>query len=97
MKKYILIGILSMIIYSCDGNKSTAGVNGTLKDYNGLDGCTWIIELDNGEKLQPVNLLELNIGLTDGKKVTVTYDEVKDMSGICMTGIMVSVKTIEER
>lgn len=38
---------------------------GTIKDLTGLDGCGYVIELDNGAVLEPVRRFWCGTGLTD--------------------------------
>ncbi len=67
-----------------------------LKDYTGLDGCKWVIELAKGERLEPVNLGDFKINLVDGNKVVVSYHEETDRGSICMVGKIVTIDCIEE-
>ena len=39
----------------------------------GLDGCSWMIELNNGTKLEPTNLNDFNINLQENQKIWVVY------------------------
>lgn len=71
-------------------------LQGTVKDYTGLDGCGFIIELDNGEKLEPAEIVDTAFVLYDGQRVLVTFSELKDMGSICMVGKIVRIETIEE-
>ncbi len=50
----------------------------------GLDGCSWMIELENGNKLNPINLDDFNVELIDNKKLMIGYTVKKDKSGILM-------------
>ena len=34
----------------------------------GLDGCSWMIELNNGTRLEPTNLNDFNINLQENQK-----------------------------
>ena len=86
-----------------DNNKKDAAstykgktYNGTVKDYTGLDGCGMIIELDNGTKLEPLNVEKHGFTLKDGQRVKVAYKEAKGMMSICMVGVMADILFIEE-
>lgn len=57
-------------------------------DYSELDGCTWILELSDGQKVQPVNLPEEF--KRKELKLFVTY-KFFDGSNTCMTGRMVTI------
>ncbi len=71
-------------------------VEGIVKDYTGLDGCGFIIELENGDKLEPAQVLDSNFVFYDGQKVIFTYTELKDVGSICMVGKIVKIETIRE-
>ena len=74
------------------------GVNATLKNLTGLDGCSWVLVLDNGKKLEPTNLKKFdNIKLEDGKKVIVEYETKPMAASICMVGTIVEIICISER
>ncbi len=68
---------------------------GTVKDYTGLDGCRYIIELDNGKKLEPhaVNS-DSAFEFFDGQRVKVQYTKMDNMASICMVGEMVRIDKI---
>lgn len=70
-------------------------VKATVTDNTGLDGCRFMLTLESGKKLEPVNLEEKY--MKDGMKVWVKYQSVKDMMSICMAGEMVRITAIEER
>lgn len=107
-KKIILIFTLSVIAMSCantkKGNDMTKSNNtecqnskeGKLVNMTGLDGCGWMIELKDGGKLNPINLDDFNIKMTNGKKISLNYIEKNDMAGICMAGEIVEIKCIVE-
>jgi hypothetical protein len=60
-----------------------------------LDGCTWMIRLEDGKKLQPSNLKpEFQ---KDKLKVWIKYTIKKGGVGICMAGEMVDITEIELR
>jgi hypothetical protein len=65
-----------------------------VKDYR-VDGCTWLLVLEDGKKLQPVELKpEFQ---KDNLRVWIRYEIKKNGTGICMTGEMVTITTIERR
>jgi hypothetical protein len=71
--------------------KYTAAI---IKDYRDLDGCTYLLELENGEKLHPVNLhdsLRVN-----NLKVWMKYSVTDDIT-VCMAGKPVQVNDIKAR
>jgi hypothetical protein len=70
----------------------------TLKNLTGLDGCSWVLVLDNGKKLEPTNLKKFyNIKLEDGKEVYVKYETKPLAASICMVGTIVEIICISEK
>jgi hypothetical protein len=84
-----------LLTTGCPKDKCEGGVDGLLLDYTGLDGCRWIIELDSGERLEPVNLDQLDFEPADSLPVRIIYTEATDMMSICMVGEMVHISCIE--
>ncbi|MEX1237325.1 MAG: hypothetical protein WD994_03545 [Pseudomonadales bacterium] len=67
---------------------------GIVLDMRDLDGCGWLIELESGEKLQPVNLSE--DFHQQGKQVRLTYEPEPGMMSACMAGEIVRLTAIRE-
>lgn len=70
-------------------------VKATVVDNTGLDGCRFMLLLESGQKVQPLNLEE-NF-LKDGMKVWVKYTVEKDAMSVCMAGEIVKIISIGER
>ena len=70
----------------------------TIKDYTGLDGCGIVIELENGDAIEPVNLTDFSssVSISDGQKVWVKYHSISAVS-ICMVGQIVQIDELRER
>ena len=100
-KSKVAIILLSILILtSCQKGKGLLPIKGTLKNLTGLDGCGWVINLDEKDKdgcstLEPTNLDKFKISLRDGQKVKFTYKE-KISPSICMIGKVVDLKYIED-
>ena len=76
----------------------TNGVKATLKNLTGLDGCSWVLVLENGKKLEPTNLKKFDhIKLEDGKQVIVEYETKPLAASICMVGTIVEIICISEK
>lgn len=99
----VMVWVLLMMISSCRSNAPSATaqanhfgkgdlVKAMVLDYSELDGCTFILELEDGTKLEPVELPESF--RSDSLKVLVKYTMVKRAS-ICMVGQMVTVSEIK--
>ena len=93
MKKLLLLAMVIILGAAC--SKGSSGCyKGELKDLTGLDGCGWVIELNNGTKLEPVNLSEFESSPSEGQKVCVKYTELNSAS-VCMVGIVVELNSME--
>jgi hypothetical protein len=111
----IVFIILLISLNSCglinqeEAAPATCNTFATIKDARGLDGCGFILVLDNGEKLEPVLAYKLDCGwgmqdagaflggvaLADGKRVKIGYKESSRPS-ICMVGKTVEITCISE-
>jgi PKD repeat protein len=70
-------------------------LTGTVVDFTGLDGCGLLIQLDNGEILEPAEVVP-NFVLKNGQRVRLAYSELTDRASICMAGRIVRIDCIEE-
>lgn len=70
---------------------------GTVKDHTGMDGCKFLIHLENGDKLLPQKVSDRSFRFSDGQKIRFGYEEVKDGASVCMMeNMIVNVVCIEE-
>ena len=67
------------------------GIPVVVEDATGLDGCTFLLVLADGKKLQPVNLD--SAFQKDGMKLRVTWKTSPGMS-ICMSGTRVELISV---
>ncbi len=76
-----------------DGNCQTLG---TVVDFDGLDGCGYLIRLENGELLNPVAFPD-DFQARDKQPIRFGYNELNDMASICMAeSKMVEITCIED-
>ena len=68
---------------------------GTMVDKTGLDGCGFMIMLEDGKTLEPSTLNDSF--KKEGLMVWVRYSIPKSLSSICMAGQLVHLTAIEER
>ncbi len=68
----------------------------TVKDNSGLDGCKYLIVLENGKRLEPLIVEDKNFKFRDGQKIRLTYEQEREMMSVCMAGQGVRVTCIEE-
>lgn len=93
---YPLVIILLFHLSSCDKcSQCKRGELATIRDFTGLDGCGWVIVLNNGENLEPKNLHSFGLDLKDGMKIKVKYHEEWGAS-VCMMGKLVEIDCIKE-
>ena len=107
-----LILLASLTSCSKETPQKDCGVKATVKDLRGLDGCSFVLELASGEKLEPFRYNAIscvaypgdadlskaldNFQLKDGQQVTIAYNELKDRASVCTVGKIVEVTCIAE-
>lgn len=97
MRKIIFpLTFLLIFLPSCRKKDCIGAEKATFKDLTGLDGCGYVIELENGKRLEPVNLSEFSITPVNGSKIWVKY-HLFEGGSICMVGDLVEVDCISER
>ena len=90
----LLFICLSIYLVACHKNDCNGTFEATIIDLKGLDGCGFVIELSNGERLEPTNLNDFSINIQDGQKVWISYTPNTQMMSICMVGQIVDISTI---
>jgi hypothetical protein len=94
MKKFLFI-FLTLLITSCARQHCPDGIPVKMKNLTGLDGCGWVLELNDDSILEPINLNEFNVSMVEGKKLFITYEDFPGGS-ICMVGKMVKITSVCE-
>jgi hypothetical protein len=79
------------LITGCSGTDHSK-VDGILRDYSRIAGCSYIIELEGGDILEPINLHEFDPEPTDGRRVTISYVENHTIASNCNAGQLVEIK-----
>ncbi|MBA3706981.1 MAG: hypothetical protein H0W84_14090 [Bacteroidetes bacterium] len=69
-------------------------VKATVINYK-LDGCSWMLQLEDGKKLEPINLTEEF--QKENFKVWIQYKPFTQGASICMAGEMITITAIEIR
>jgi len=92
-----LIGfVIILFISSCEKNDNSKDYeSGKLINLTGLDGCSWVIELDDKSRLEPLNLDVFDLELVENKEIGFKYHERTDMGSYCMVGIVVEIDEIK--
>lgn len=89
---FVLLGIGSCKkMEPCD-----KGVKGIFKDFTGLDGCGWVIELEDKSVIEPSNIADFMIIPEENKKIWLSYESAP-LASICMVGEIVIINCISSR
>ena len=96
----VLIVFLTWVLFSCNPTKPLNNQDcttiGTIKDHSGLDGCKFLIHLENGDRLEPAEISDKRFELKNGMKIKFSYELATDLMSICMGGKLVRVTCIQE-
>jgi hypothetical protein len=76
--------LLGLCFVSCKKTADNNEVYGVVRDMTGLDGCTIMIVLDGGQKLE-IKSLPAGSTLIKDRRVAIKYKVVAGFS-ICMAG-----------
>lgn len=109
--KVLIFIFCAVVLLGCENESgSKCDFNATVKDLSNLDGCGFVLELEDGSNLQPLHVFEcgtpplpkemtedplFNFEMFDGQKVRISYDET-DMLTTCIAGRVVKITCIEE-
>ena len=96
MKK-LLFGLLLAVSFFCQSCSKPGecgfGTTALLEDWTGFDGCGYVFILEDGSKLEPVNLSTFAPLQTDTYYCS-TFDTLAAAS-ICMVGTTVQITGME--
>ena len=100
MKRFLPLLMLTglLFIISCEDKDETldCDIKATLRDYTGLDGCGFVLVLDNGEVLEMGGFdEEPDFQFNDGMEVSISYEEMQGMATICMVGSIVRIMCMD--
>ena len=111
MEKIFPLIILAAILFNCTDENSVeqpCSTPATVRDFTGLDGCGFVLELESGKILIPLRIgycgtpplpKEItedplyDFDWEDGKRVMIDYT-IEDMANICMTGQVAKINCI---
>lgn len=92
MAKIFLIAVFMLAGLSCKKEKAEE-YNGIIDDFTGrLDGCAYLIQLDNGKRLEPA-LNSSGVTLIAGRRIAITYKN-KPAYSVCMAGETIEILTL---
>ena len=88
---FLMFGIINL---NCKKNRlASCNSKGTIHDASQVIGCNLIIVLDNGKKLEPVQLAQ-GIVLEKDRRVSICYEHV-DGGTPCIMGQLVKVTKLQ--
>ena len=94
----VLVAIVATLLAGCKSSKESLRFEGmtmvTVRDFRSLDGCTFLLETEDGRFLQPANLQVAQ--QKEGLVMGVTYKKTKTPS-ICMKGEPVELLMVQEK
>lgn len=105
---FCLLAFLSIALSSCKGKKEAVSkeiVTTTTNKYENhnkgtvtkfdVDGCSFLITLESGKRLNPINLDDEF--KKEGLKIFITYISQNDIMTTCMAGEVVKITDIVKR
>lgn len=98
MKRFInVLFILTVVFTACQQENETVFYQetGLVMDYAGAGNCKFVIELDNGNRIQPY-LYPEGFEFAQGQRVLVEYTNLPDIISTCDRGAASEIKYIEE-
>lgn len=81
---FLTVAVLAGCCTSKRVNESTCTSSGIVRDFSGLDGCKLLIELDNGDLLNPAELPE-GATLTPGERLIFSFEILEGYISTCMS------------
>src|SRR5690554_1883234 len=96
LPKIVLI-VTSLFLFSCSENegKVVHQETGIVINFAGADHCSYVIELDNGQKILPLYYPE-EFEFVNGQRVLLSYSELPNVVSTCGKGTVSEVLQIEE-
>ncbi len=97
MKQLLITLIVAAFLFTgCQKNDElTFTETGTVVDYAGASSCRFVIELDNGNRIQPL-YYPTGFTFSQGQRVLVEYTELTNIIPTCDRGAASDIAYIEE-
>ena len=94
---YTIIASITFIFAGCQNDNEEIHIDetGMVIDYAGSGNCGFIIELENGDRIQPLYYPE-GFTFSQGQRVHVEYVELKNVVPSCDRGTPAEIVFIEE-
>lgn len=96
-RKLFLFAIFAIFITACQNNDEEIKIEeiGMVVDYAGAGNCGFIIELENGNRIQPLYYPE-GFTFSQGQRVHVEYVELLNIVPSCDRGMPAEIVFVEE-
>jgi hypothetical protein len=92
----VIVSVILFVLTSCEKEDDFTFIeSGTVVDYAGAGSCGFVIELDNGNRIQPLYYPE-DFTFAHGQRVLVEYLELNQVNNNCDRGVPCEVAYIEE-
>ena len=101
MRRYVVL-VLLVFALSCSEDTATdeqCSSTAIVRDFTGLDGCHFILELSNGTAVEIGEVDSTRYSdfeFEDGKSVSVDYVVIEDAASICMIGPVVRLTCLHD-
>ena len=97
MKQLFIASLFVAVLFtSCQQDEEiTLSETGIVADYAGAGNCGFVIELDNGSKIQPLYYPD-SFTFAEGQRVLVDYVELPNVISGCNLGTSCEIKSAEE-
>ncbi|WP_372932926.1 NigD1/NigD2 family lipoprotein [Mariniphaga sediminis] len=96
--KFLIVTIFAVITALTGCNETTETPRqetGIVMDYAGSEHCSFIIELDNGEQIQPFHYPD-EFTFTQGQRVLIRYVKLPNIIPTCDQGVACDILHVEE-
>ena len=97
MRKLFLIAFLFIFIACEDEEEPLCNIKATLEDYSDLDGCGFVIMLEDSTFLEIGDYdEEPDFNFRNGMAVNISYEEMTGIATVCMVGTIVRITCMEK-
>ena len=98
MIRHLIIALL--FFSSCHSNDKGGCDNGelvTLKDFTGLDGCSWMLVKKDNSSLEPMNLPDFINKPIEGDTYIIEYRMRNDLASVCLAGSIIEITCVQKQ
>ena len=86
-----------LFLFACEDETPGCDVPAVLLDYAGLDGCGFVLALEDEEVVEMgIFDEEPDFAFEDSMEVNISYEPMDNMASVCMVGPIVRITCIEK-